>query len=67
MQGKVSQLWTLMNRSQMAKSQFVFLFFISIVGDIRETTGEKAAQTKDKLAEKAAELKEKIGAFRPGR
>lgn len=31
MQRKVAQLWTLMNRSQMAKSQFVFLFFISIV------------------------------------
>lgn len=31
MQRKVAQLWTLMNRSQMAKSQFVFLFFVSIV------------------------------------
>lgn len=31
MQGKVKQLYTLMNRSQMAKSQFVFLFFISIL------------------------------------
>ena len=31
MQAKIKQLWTLMNRSQMAKSQFVFLFFISIV------------------------------------
>lgn len=31
MQGKVSQLWALMNRSQMAKGQLVFLFFISLV------------------------------------
>lgn len=31
MQGKVSQLWTLMNRSQMAKGQLVLLFFLSIV------------------------------------
>ncbi|MBD8036319.1 ABC transporter ATP-binding protein [Solibacillus sp. A46] len=31
MQRKVKQLYTLMNRSQMAKSQFVFLFFISIL------------------------------------
>lgn len=31
MQGKVLQLWTLMNRSQMARGQLVILFFISIV------------------------------------
>ncbi|AMO85380.1 Multidrug resistance ABC transporter ATP-binding/permease protein BmrA [Solibacillus isronensis B3W22] len=31
MQGKVLQLWTLMNRSQMARGQLVLLFFISIV------------------------------------
>ena len=31
MQGKISQLWILMNRSQMAKGQLVLLFFISIV------------------------------------
>ncbi|MBB5149302.1 ABC-type multidrug transport system fused ATPase/permease subunit [Ureibacillus thermosphaericus] len=31
MQGKISQLWTLMNRSQLAKGQFIFLFFFSIV------------------------------------
>lgn len=31
MQGKISQLWILMKRSQMANSQLVLLFFISIV------------------------------------
>ncbi|WOD64828.1 ABC transporter ATP-binding protein/permease (plasmid) [Niallia taxi] len=31
MQGKISQLWILMYRSQMAKGQLVLLFFISIV------------------------------------
>ncbi|MGF9857838.1 ABC transporter ATP-binding protein [Priestia endophytica] len=31
MKGKVSQLWTLMNRSQIAKGQLVFLFFISLL------------------------------------
>ncbi|MGE7603546.1 ABC transporter ATP-binding protein [Peribacillus sp. NPDC097675] len=31
MQGKVSQLWTLMNRSQIAKRQLVFLLFISLI------------------------------------
>ncbi|MEC0922720.1 ABC transporter ATP-binding protein [Bacillus safensis] len=31
MQGKISQLWILMKRSQMANSQLVILFFISIV------------------------------------
>ncbi|MED0801121.1 ABC transporter ATP-binding protein [Bacillus safensis] len=31
MQGKISQIWILMKRSQMANSQLVLLFFISIV------------------------------------
>ncbi|AZK48696.1 ABC transporter ATP-binding protein [Paenibacillus lentus] len=31
MQGKIPQLWILMNRSRMAKGQLVLLFFISIV------------------------------------
>ncbi|MEE3956096.1 ABC transporter ATP-binding protein [Peribacillus frigoritolerans] len=31
MKGKVSQLWTLMHRSQIAKGQLVFLFFISLL------------------------------------
>ncbi|MER2109188.1 MAG: ABC transporter ATP-binding protein [Solibacillus sp.] len=31
MQGKIKQLWTLMNRSQIAKGQLVLLLFISIV------------------------------------
>ncbi|MFP7176839.1 ABC transporter ATP-binding protein [Priestia filamentosa] len=31
MKGKVSQLWTLMNRSQIAKGQLAFLFFISLL------------------------------------
>ncbi|WP_232790027.1 hypothetical protein [Bacillus sp. SN10] len=31
MQGEISQLWILMNCSQMAKGQLVLLFFISIV------------------------------------
>lgn len=36
MQRKVSQLWTLMNRSQIAKGQLVYLFFISLLEVVAE-------------------------------